>query len=224
MPTEPLPTTWAIARPPDDHPSDAWALGADLEAGTLLAAYRAGIFPMRSQGNRVLTWWSPDPRGIVRLERFRPSRSLRRAARRYEIRFDTAFGDVIRGCADPRRPHGWIEDDFVAAYTRLHHAGWVHSVEAWDEEGLAGGLYGVASGGLFAAESMYHARTGASKAAFLGLVELLRSAGGPCLLDVQWATPLLVSLGAAEVTRAEYHRRLDAALALPDAWETRTPA
>jgi len=222
MPTEPLPTTWVIARPPDDHPSDAWALGADLEAGTLLAAYRAGIFPMRSHSR--LIWWSPDPRGIVPLERFRPSRSLRRAAREYEIRVDTAFGAVIRGCADRRRPHGWIEDDFVAAYTRLHDAGWVHSVEAWDEEGLAGGLYGVASGGFFAAESMYHARSGASKAAFLGLVELLRGVGGPRLLDVQWATPLLVSLGAAEVTRAEYHRRLDVALALSDAWETRTPA
>jgi leucyl/phenylalanyl-tRNA---protein transferase len=234
MPAEPLPTTWAIARPPDDHPSDAWALGADLEPGTLLAAYRTGIFPMRAQRNRVgarlkpgthseLLWWSPDPRGIVPLEQFRPSRSLRRAARGFEIRVDGAFAEVIRGCADPRRPHGWIEPDFIAAYTRLHEAGWAHSVEAWDEDGLAGGLYGVASGGLFAAESMYHVRTGASKAAFLGLVELLRAAGGPRLLDVQWATPLLVSLGAAEVTRAAYHRRLDVALALPDPFETDAP-
>jgi leucyl/phenylalanyl-tRNA---protein transferase len=221
MPVEPSPTNWAIARPPDDHPSDAWALGADLEPGTLLAAYRRGIFPMRTQ--RQLVWWSPDPRGIVPLERFRPSRSLHRAARRYEIRVDTAFGDVIRGCADPRRPHGWIEADFIAAYTRLHEAGWVHSVEAWDEKGLAGGLYGVAIGGLFAAESMYHARTDASKAAFLGLVEQLRAAGGRRLLDVQWATPFLVSLGAAEEARAEYHRRLDVALALPDAWELPVP-
>jgi len=222
MPVEPLPTRWSIARPPDDHPSDPWALGADLEPGTLLASYRAGIFPMRSHGE--LIWWSPDPRGIVPLETFRSSRSLRRAARDYEIRVDTAFGAVIRGCADPRRPHGWIEDDFVTAYTQLHDAGWVHSIEAWDDKGLAGGLYGVATGGLFAAESMFHARTGASKAAFHGLVELLRVAGGPRLLDVQWATPLLASLGAVEVSRAEYHRRLDDALPLPDAWETRTPA
>jgi len=216
MPLEPSPTNWAIARPPDDHPSDAWALGADLVPGTLLAAYRKGIFPMRTQGQ--LIWWSPDPRGIVPLEAFRPSRSLRRAGRAYEIRIDSAFRDVIRGCADPGRPHGWIEPDFIAAYTRLHELGWAHSVEAWDERGLAGGLYGIASGGLFAAESMYHARTGASKAAFLGLVELLRAAGGPRLLDVQWATPFLVSLGVREVTRAEYHRRLDMALALPEAF------
>jgi len=221
MPSEPLPTTWTIARPPVDHPSDAWAVGADLEPGTLLAAYRAGIFPMRSHGK--LIWWSPEPRGILELADFHPSRSLRRAARGYEVRIDTAFAEVIRGCADPRRPHGWIEADFVVAYTRLFHGGWVHSVEAWDDDGLAGGLYGVASGGLFAAESMYHARTGASKAALLGLVELLRDAGGPRLLDVQWATPLLVSLGAVEVTRAEYHRRLDAALRLPDAFATQAP-
>ena len=221
MPLEPPLTTWAVARPPDDHPSDAWALGADLEPGTLLAAYRTGIFPMRSQD--VLIWWSPDPRGIVPLQSFSASRSLRRAARDYEIRVDTAFDEVIRGCADPRRPHGWIEDDFIAAYTRLHEAGWVHSVEAWDAEGLAGGLYGVGSGGLFAAESMYHARTGASKAALLGLVELLGAAGGSRLLDVQWATPLLVSLGAVEIGRAEYHRRLDAALPLPDAFQAQAP-
>ena len=222
MPTEPLPTTWAIARPPDDHPSDAWAVGADLEAGTLLAAYRAGIFPMKARGE--LVWWSPDPRGIVPLETFRPSRSLSRAARGYEIRVDAAFSEVVRGCADPRRRHGWIDADFATAYARLHEAGWAHSVEAWDDDGLAGGLYGVGSGGLFAAESMYHARTGASKAALLGLVGLLRAAGGSRLLDVQWATPLLVSLGAVEVPRSEYHRRLDAALALPDAFETQASA
>jgi len=222
MPVEPLPTTWSIARPSDDHPSDAWAVGADLEPGTLLAGYRAGVFPMRAHDE--LVWWSPDPRGIFELGSFRASRSLRRAARGFEIRVDTAFADVIRGCADPRRSHGWIEDDFVSAYTRLHETGWVHSVEAWDDEGLAGGLYGVASGGLFAAESMYHARTGASKAALLWLIEALSDADGSRLLDVQWATPLLVSLGAVQVPRAEYHRRLDVALALPDAWETRTPA
>ena len=216
MPLEPLPTTWAIARPPADHPSDAWAVGADLEPGTVLAAYRAGIFPMRAHGK--LVWWSPDPRGIVPLESFSPSRSLRRAARLYEITVDSAFAEVIAGCADPRRPHGWIDAGFVAAYTRLHEAGWAHSVEAWDDDGLAGGLYGVASGGLFAAESMYHARSGASKAALLGLVARLHEAGGPRLLDVQWATPLLVALGAVEVSRAEYHRRLDVALELPDAW------
>ena len=134
---------------------------------------------------------------------------------------DTAFADVMRGCADPRRPHGWIDAGFIAAYTRLHELGWAHSIEAWDDEGLAGGLYGVGCGGLFAAESMFHHRSGASKAALLGLVELLRAAGGERLLDTQWSTPHLLSLGAVEITRAEYHRRLDAALLLGDAFTPR---
>ena len=120
-------------------------------------------------------------------------------------------------CADPRRPHGWIDAAFVAAYTRLHELGWAHSVEAWDGEGLAGGLYGVGSGGLFAAESMFHRRTGALEGGPPGLIELLVAAGGERLLDVQWATPHLVSLGAVEISREEYHRRLDKALGLPDA-------
>jgi leucyl/phenylalanyl-tRNA--protein transferase len=149
---------------------------------------------------------------------FQAPRSLRRAARGYEIRVDTAFGEVIRGCADPRRPHGWIDEDVIVAYTRLHDLGWAHSVEAWDEQGLAGGLYGVGIGGLFAAESKFFRRTGASKAALLGLLALLQAAGGERLLDVQWATPHLLSLGAVEVPRAEYHRLLDEALVLPDAF------
>jgi leucyl/phenylalanyl-tRNA---protein transferase len=215
MPLEPPPTTWTLTRPPAAHPGDAWAIGADLEPGTLLAAYRAGIFPMRVEGD--LVWWSPVRRAVIPVEGYTPSRSLRRAARGFEIRVDTAFPAVIRGCADPARPHGWIDEGFVVAYTRLHELGWAHSVEAWDEQGLAGGLYGVASGGLFAAESMFFERTGASKAAVLGLLGLLRAAGGQRLLDVQWATPHLVSLGAVELTRGEYHRRLDVALGLPEA-------
>jgi leucyl/phenylalanyl-tRNA--protein transferase len=216
MAIEPPPTPWALARPPDDHPHDAWGLGADLEPGTLLGAYRAGLFPMRVEGD--LIWWSPFRRAVISVAGFRPSRSLRRAARGYEIRVDTAFGDVVGACADPQRPHGWIDASFVAAYLRLHELGWAHSVEAWDADGLAGGLYGVGIGGLFAAESKFHHRTGASKAALLALVHHLATAGGARLLDVQWATPHLVSLGAAEVTRGEYHRLLDAALPLPDAW------
>jgi len=205
-----------LARPPDDHPHDAWGLGADLQPGTLLGAYRAGLFPMRVEGD--LVWWSPVRRAVIPVEELRPSRSLRRAARGYEIRVDTAFGDVVSACADPRRPHGWIDASFVIAYTRLHDLGWAHSVEAWDEDGLAGGLYGVGIGGLFAAESKFHARAGASKAALLALVELLRAAGGARLLDVQWATPHLLSLGAVEIGRGEYHGRLDRALVLPDAF------
>lgn len=216
MPPEPPPTIWTLQVPPDGHPHDVWALGADLEPGTLLAAYRLGLFPMRVEDD--LVWWSPEERAMIPVAGFRASRSLRRASRGYEIRVDTAFVDVMRGCADPRRPHGWIDEEFVVAYTRLHELGWAHSVEAWDDEGLAGGLYGVAIGGLFAAESKFYRRSGASKAALLGLVELLQRAGGDRLLDVQWATPHLLSLGALEVPRGEYHRRLAAALTLPDAW------
>lgn len=220
MPPEPPPTSWTLERPPDDHPHDVWALGADLEPGTLLAAYRIGLFPMPVDGD--LVWWSPARRTVIPLAGFRASRSLRRAARRYEIRIDTAFDDVIRGCADPRRPHGWIDAGFVASYTRLHELGWAHSIEAWDDEGLAGGLYGVGCGGLFAAESMFYRRSGASKAALLALVTRLEAAGSERLLDAQWATPHLLSLGAVEITRGEYHHRLDEALRLTDAFQVGT--
>jgi len=205
-----------LTRPPDDHPHDAWEFGADLEPGTILSGYRAGIFPMRHDG--ILAWWSPRRRGVIPIESFTPSRTLRRAARAYEVRVDTAFAAVLDGCADPARPHGWIDATFVDAYTELHRLGWVHSLEAWDEGGLAGGLYGVGVGGLFAAESKFHRRTGASKAALLALVSHLADCGGPRLLDVQWATPHLESLGAVEIARSEYHVLLDRALPLPDAF------
>lgn len=194
-----------------------WALGADLEPGTLLAAYRLGLFPMRVDGD--LIWWSPALRAVIPVAGFVASRSLRRAARGYEIRIDSAFGDVIGDCADPTRPHGWIDDSFVEAYTRLHDLGWAHSVEAWDGDGLAGGLYGIGIGGLFAAESKVYRRTGASKAALLALILHLGAAGGTRLLDVQWATPHLRTLGGIEVKRGAYHRLLDAALLLPDGFE-----
>jgi len=216
-PRDPPPTSWHLEPPPDDHPHDLWALGADLEPGTLLAAYRLGLFPMPV--GQQLGWFSPPARGIVRLERFRPSRSLRRARRKFEIRVDTAFADVIAGCARPGDPRSWIDDRIEAAYGRLHELRWAHSVEAWDDQGLAGGLYGVEIGGLFAAESMFSARTDASKAAFVSLVERLRAGGEPGLrlLDVQWLTPHLASLGAVEVTRADYRVRLRAAMKLAPA-------
>jgi leucyl/phenylalanyl-tRNA--protein transferase len=188
-------------------------VGADLAPGTLLAAYRQGLFPMRLQargplGLGPLGWWSPDPRGILPLDGLHVSRSLRRSQRRFEIRVDTAFVDVMRGCADPKRPHGWIDKKFIAAYAELHELGWAHSVETWQvsddgRDALVGGLYGLAIGGLFAAESKFHRATDASKVAVVALVDLMRVGGGT-LLDVQWTTPHLESLGAVDVPRAKY--------------------
>jgi leucyl/phenylalanyl-tRNA---protein transferase len=199
-------------------------VGADLAAGTLLAAYRQGLFPMRLQargpiGLGPLGWWSPDPRGIVPLDGLHVSRSLRRSQRRFEIRVDSAFVDVMRGCADPKRPHGWIDRKFIGAYSELHELGWAHSVETWqiDEHGhdtLVGGLYGVAIGGLFAAESKFHRVTDASKVAVVALVDLMH-AGGGTLLDVQWTTPHLASLGAINVSRARYLELVADAVAQP---------
>lgn len=199
--------------------SDLVAVGADLEPGTLLAAYRSGLFPMPE--GRSVGWWSPARRGVLRLDELRVSRSLRRSARRFEIRVDTAFEEVLDACADPRRPHGWIDRRIKRAYTELHRLGWAHSVEAWREGRLAGGLYGVALGGLFAGESMFHRETDASKVALVGLVEGLRAdpdgAAGRRLVDVQWATPHLVGLGVREVPRAAYVAALPGLLAVPDA-------
>ena len=196
------------------------ATGGDLEPGTILAAYRAGQFPMPLDG-RVLAWWSPSPRGILPLDGLRVTRSLRKSCARYRTTLDTAFEEVIDACADRRRPGAWISRAVKDAYVTLHRLGWAHSVEAWDDDGLAGGLYGLAIGGFFAGESMFHRRTDASKVALVTLVDLLRD-GGTSLLDVQWRTDHLASLGVTEVGRAEYHALLDAALArpLPPVFET----
>lgn len=215
MPTEPVPTPWQFPSP-DSPGDDLVALGADLAPGTVLAAYRAGIFPMPLEPRGPMAWWSPDPRGILPLDGLRVTPSLKRSCRRYEIRIDSAFSAVLDACADPRRPNGWITGRIRAAYLELHELGWAHSVEAFTADGeLAGGLYGVAVGGLFAGESMFHHRTDASKAALVGLVERLRADGQPeRLLDVQWKTDHLASLGALEIPRREYLTRLPRALAL----------
>ncbi|GAA1563355.1 leucyl/phenylalanyl-tRNA--protein transferase [Kribbella sancticallisti] len=163
-----------------------------------------------------LLWWSPVERGVIEVDGFAPSRSLRRARQRFEIRVNTAFDQVIRACADPSRPGAWIDADIMAAYTRLHELGWVHSVEAWDGDELAGGLYGVAIGGLFAGESMFHHKTDGSKAAVAGLVELLSDKyAADRVLDIQWVTSHLATLGAVAIPRDDYLRRVDRALALP---------
>jgi leucyl/phenylalanyl-tRNA--protein transferase len=216
MPVEPPPTRWLM--PTRLPPDDLVAVGADLAPGTILAAYRGGIFPMPLRSTRRMAWWSPDPRGILPLDGLRVSDSLRRSCRKFEIRLDTAFAEVVAACADPRRPHGWISPAMRAAYLDLHALGWAHSVEAWTADGeLAGGLYGVAIGGLFCGESMFHRATDASKAALVGLVERLRAAGdAPArILDVQWRTDHLARLGAIAIPRRDYLARLPAALALP---------
>ncbi len=220
MPTavEPPPTPWQFPSP-EAAPEDLVCLGADLEPGTILAAYRAGLFPM-PYDRRRLGWWSPEPRGVLPLDGLRATRSLRRSMRRYHVRFDTAFTEVMTACASMRRRGGWITPAFIAAYRRLHDLGWTHSVEAWTDDGeLAGGLYGVAIGGFFAGESMFHRRTDASKVALVALVDQLRGSG-MTLLDVQWVTPHLATLGAVEVSRAQYLTMLADALALPTSFRT----
>jgi len=193
--------------------NDLIAVGGDLEPATLINAYRRGIFPMEVTAlQKRLGWWSPDPRGIVPLDRLRITKSMRQSAKRFEIRVDTCFVDVMRACGDPSREDGWITEEFVAAYTRLHQMGWAHSVEVFDREGrLAGGLYGVRAGGLFAGESMFHAQRDASKVALMALVELMRDSGMR-LLDVQWCTAHLASLGSIEVPRPQYLSLLAEAL------------
>jgi leucyl/phenylalanyl-tRNA--protein transferase len=207
---EPDPSPWQFP-PPDQADSDGFvAVGGDLQAGTLLAAYRSGLFPMPAR--RQLGWWSPDPRGILPLDGLHVSRTLRRSCRRFDVQANTAFTDVMVACGDPRRPHGWINRQFVAAYSHLHALGWAHSVEVYRDAELVGGVYGVGIGRLFAGESMFHRATDASKVALVALVEILR-ARGCTLFDVQWTTPHLRSLGAIDIPRSEYLARLAEALA-----------
>jgi leucyl/phenylalanyl-tRNA---protein transferase len=177
-------------------------------------AYRHGIFPMADERSGEVLWFRPDPRAVIPLDGFHVSRSLARTLRRgrFEVRVDTAFAAVMRGCAD--RPEGsWISERFVEVYGALHRAGTAHSVEAWRDRRLVGGVYGLALGGAFMAESMFHRETDASKVALAALVGRLRERGFT-VLDVQYMTPHLESLGAVEITRREYERRLERALAL----------
>ena len=217
MPTEPPVTGWVFPDLTGSDADDLVGMGADLEPGTLLEAYRRGMFPM--PGDDLvdgMLWWSPVERGILPLDGMRVTRSLRQSARTMEIRVDTAFAEVVEACGDPARDSGWIDADIAGAYTRLHELGWVHSVEAWRDGELVGGLYGVAVGGLFAGESMFHRARDASKVALLGLVDLLRDEYvDRRLLDVQWQTPHLASLGVVSIPRDDYLARLADALAVP---------
>lgn len=211
-PVEPPPSRYAMPRAEQAPPHGCLATGGDLEPGTILAAYRGGIFPWPDPGGRLL-WWSPDPRAVLPLDAFHESRSLRRVRRRgiYRITRDRACAAVIAGCAD-RAEGTWITPAMRRAYERLHALGWVHSVEAWQGSTLVGGVYGVAIGGLFAAESKFHRAPNASKVALAALVDWL-AARRFHLLDVQLATDHLHTLGVIEIPREEYLRRLPAALA-----------
>ena len=167
-------------------------------------------------GAGPMGWWSPDPRGVLRPEDLRVSRSLRRSCARLQVTVDTAFDAVVRGCADPDREGRWITRPVTRAYTRLHALGWAHSVEVWSGDQLVGGLYGIAIGGLFAGESMFHRVTDASKVALVALRELITADGDPRrIIDVQWVTPHLASLGVREVPRAAYLGLLREALKAP---------
>jgi leucyl/phenylalanyl-tRNA---protein transferase len=219
VPVEPPPSRWEFPAPATATPDGLLAIGADLEPGTILAAYRRGVFPMPLDGVDEPAWFSPDPRGVLAPGAVHVSRSLRRSLRRFRVTADRAFDAVTAGCADPRRPGGWITPAMCAAYARLHELGWAHSFEVWDADGsLAGGLYGVELGGLFAAESKFHIRTDASKVAVVALAAWLRAAGGPRMIDVQWATPHLARLGAREMPRRDYLAALERALSLAPAF------
>ena len=209
----------AVRRLTDDVIDGLVAVGGDVTPESLLRAYRAGVFPWSS--DPMVTWWSPDPRAIFDMERYRPSSSLRKSIRRAKWIFtlDQDFEGVMRRCAEPTasRPSTWITEDFVAGYTELHRRGTAHSVEVYEQDELVGGLYGVSIGGFFGGESMFHRRPDASKAAVAHLVQHLR-ARGFVLLDAQVPTPHLARLGAVEISRSEYLARLQQALALPVAF------
>lgn len=186
---------------------------AELSPDRLLLAYQVGIFPMADDEGEI-RWFAPDPRAIIPLDGFRVSRSLRTAVRRgiYEVHVNRAFDEVMAACA--RREEGtWISDDIRIAYGALHRLGFAHSVESWKDGRLVGGLYGVAVGGAFFGESMFHRATDASKVALVHLVERLRRRGF-VLLDIQFMTEHLSQFGAVEIPRSEYERRLRGAIQL----------
>jgi leucyl/phenylalanyl-tRNA---protein transferase len=214
MPAEPPSTPWVF---PDVRRSsqDLVAFGADLAPGTLLAAYRSGIFPMPLDDAR-LGWFSPADRAVLPIGGLRVTRSMRQSAKRYDVTVDRDFAGVVRGCADPAREGAWIDAAIMEAYLCLYELGWAHSVEVWGRDGsLAGGLYGVAIAGLFCGESMFHRQRDASKVALMSLVDLLRDGHPDRLLDVQWQTPHLAGLGVVEVGRLGYLDLLARALDVP---------
>jgi leucyl/phenylalanyl-tRNA--protein transferase len=194
------------------EPNGLLCAGADLSVPRLLAAYRSGIFPWYS-GEEPILWWSPDPRMVLFCDELKVSRSLAKNVRNkgFETRIDSAFAKVIKACAGPRKSETgtWISTEMQAAYVALHRAGHAHSFETWLDGRLVGGLYGVAIGRAFFGESMFSRATDASKVALVALVEELRARGFP-MIDCQQRTPLLASLGAREIPRHQFLRRVAA--------------
>lgn len=184
-----------------------------IESELLLQGYRLGVFPMAMEDDSI-AWFSPDPRAIIPLENFHVPHALRRVARKkiFEIKIDNHFGDVIRACA--KRKDTWINREIIESFERLHELGHAHSIEAWSQNKLAGGLYGVAIGGAFFGESMFHRVTDASKIALVALVEHLREKKF-ALLDTQWTTPHLQQFGVIEISRDQYLKSLERAVELP---------
>jgi leucyl/phenylalanyl-tRNA--protein transferase len=199
-------------------PNGLLCAGADLSVARLLAAYRQGIFPWYS-GDEPVLWWSPDPRMVLFCDELKVSRSLAKSMRNkgFEVRIDCAFSRVIKACAGPRKgePGTWLGKDMLAAYLALHRAGHAHSFETWRNGELVGGLYGVSIGRMFYGESMFSRATDASKVALVALVEALRARGCP-LIDCQQRTPLLASLGAREIPRRQFLRRVAALVHYPE--------
>ena len=200
------------------NPNGLLCAGADLSVPRLLAAYRNGIFPWYS-GDEPILWWSPDPRMVLFCDELKISRSLDKNLRNkgFETRIDSAFAKVIKACAEPRKEGAgtWISAEMQAAYVALHRAGHAHSVETWLDGGLVGGLYGVAIGRAFFGESMFSRETDASKVALVALVEELRRRDCP-MIDCQQRTPLLASLGAREIPRRQFLRRVTALVNYPE--------
>jgi leucyl/phenylalanyl-tRNA--protein transferase len=184
-----------------------------IDSELLLQGYRLGVFPMAMEDDSI-AWFSPDPRAIIPLEDFHVPHALRRVARKkvFEIKIDNRFSEIIRACA--KRKDTWINREIIESYERLHELGYAHSVEAWSKNKLAGGLYGVAIGGAFFGESMFHRVTDASKVALVALVERLREKKFT-LLDAQWTTPHLQQFGAIEISREHYLKLLGRAVELP---------
>jgi leucyl/phenylalanyl-tRNA---protein transferase len=208
-----LPPPPPLPDPERSGPDGCVAIGGELGPELVVDAYRKGIFPM-AESDGTLGWWSPDPRTILELDAVHVPRRLQRTLKqgRFEVRFDTAFDDVIAGCAD--RAETWISDDFKRVYGELHRRGTVHTVETWSAGKLVGGLYGVALGAAFMAESMFHRQSDASKVAVVALVERLR-ARGFTLCDIQYQTNATKVFHPRRVSRREYLARLARAIAQP---------